>query len=119
MSKTILIADDNKVNQMVARLMLEREGYLVHIASTGKAAIELLKEQQIDLILMDVHMPDMDGHEATLAIRASGNQVPVLAITGGDSAPEIQACLDSGMNGVIGKPFIIEELQNKIAAYLA
>ena len=118
MTRTILIADDNKVNQMVAKLMLEREGYVVSIADTGKIAIESLINQTIDMILMDVHMPDMDGHEATRTIRASGNQVPILAITGGDTDSELQECINSGMNDFIIKPFEYEEFHQKIKKYL-
>lgn len=115
---TVLIADDNKINQLVAKLMVERNGYDVLLAENGAVALELAATGKADMVLMDVHMPIMDGLEATREIRNSGNTIPILAITGSYSEEEIHACLDVGMNGIVSKPFNDEELKKTLATYL-
>lgn len=114
----ILIVDDNKINQKVTAIMLKRLGYEVESVYSGEEAIQQVIELHIDLILMDMYMPGMDGTVATEKIRASGNPVPILAITGASSQEELDQCLRSGMNDTVQKPFVPEELEKKIAYWL-
>ncbi|MBW1870390.1 MAG: response regulator [Deltaproteobacteria bacterium] len=106
-SVRILLAEDNPVNQKLAKMMLTKAGYQVEVANNGKEAVEkyTASPKDFDLIFMDVQMPEMDGLEATKAIRQGGfNSIPIVAITahamGGDRAK----CLEAGMNDYITKP---------------
>ncbi len=118
----ILLAEDNAVNQQLARAILEKAGHRVVIANTGQKAVQLWKEQSFDLILMDVQMPDMDGFEATAAIREEENQsgahTAIIAMTahamGGDRA----RCLDAGMDNYIAKPIYAQALLDLVAQYV-
>jgi CheY-like chemotaxis protein len=104
----ILLAEDNPVNQRVAQLMLKRFGYSIDIASNGKEAVEALERQPYDLVFMDLHMPEMDGLQATRAIRRRhGASAPphIVAMTAAATDEDRTACLDSGMNDYITKPF--------------
>jgi CheY-like chemotaxis protein len=87
--------------------VLERAGHSVQLASGGAEAIELLTRSKVDLVLMDVRMPEMSGFEAARRIRSMAGpvaQVPILAVTADVLPEKIQACLDAGMNGYISKP---------------
>jgi signal transduction histidine kinase/DNA-binding response OmpR family regulator len=116
----ILLTEDNAVNQLVARLILEKAGHHVVIAETGKHAVLLLEEQSFDLILMDVQMPDMDGFEATIAIREreklTGTHTPIIAMTAHAMAGDRGRCLEAGMDNYITKPIraaLLLELVNE------
>jgi signal transduction histidine kinase/DNA-binding response OmpR family regulator len=102
----ILLAEDNKINQMVATGLLKVEGFETTVADNGKIALELLKKQPFDLILMDVQMPEMDGYEATRAIRADERfkHIPILAMTANAMTGDREASLEAGMNDHIAKP---------------
>ncbi len=111
----ILLAEDNKLNVLVAKEELADAipGVVVEVAANGQVAMEMLRTNDYDLILMDVQMPVMDGYEATRAIRAmpSGkSRMPILAMTANVMQAEVQQCLDAGMNGFVPKPFKQEEL---------
>ena len=106
----ILLVEDNKVNQLLANLMLKRLGYQVDFANDGLEAVQAVQDQSYDLILMDVRMPKMDGLAATRLIRKSMNQVRIVAITADARPEDRQACLDAGMNDFIAKPVDIQEL---------
>ncbi len=110
----ILLAEDNPVNQTVAIRMLERHGHKVVSVSDGLQAVRKLDETRFDLVLMDVQMPNMDGIEATLAIRArerrSGRRVPIIAMTAHAMKGDAERCRDAGMDGYISKPVRAEEL---------
>ncbi len=110
----ILVAEDNLVNQQIVRNVLSKEGYHVTLAAHGKEAIELLRQNSIDLILMDVQMPEMDGFEATAAIRArereTGGHVPILAITAHARVDDRERCLACGMDGYLSKPLRAKDL---------
>lgn len=115
----ILLADDNDFNQMVAQdtLMTLYKSVTVVAAMNGKEAVNKLAAEDFDVVLMDVNMPEMDGHEATRAIRqlaAPKNNVPIIAMTANVEKFEIDKCKESGMNDYISKPFDPEALRQKI-----
>ncbi|MEQ8832026.1 MAG: ATP-binding protein [Alphaproteobacteria bacterium] len=103
----ILIAEDNSVNQMIIRSMLEMDGHEVTIAKDGRVAVDLVSKQKFDLVLMDVQMPNMDGVEATVAIRKGGltaHELPILALTANAFAEQRARYLSAGMQDVVTKP---------------
>jgi PAS domain S-box-containing protein len=113
-SRRILLAEDNHVNQILAVRLLERRGHRVVVAQNGREAVELLDKDQFDLVLMDVQMPEMDGFEATAAIRQkeerSGRRTRILAMTARAMKGDEERCLSAGMDGYIAKPIHAEEL---------
>jgi CheY-like chemotaxis protein len=104
----ILLAEDNAVNQRVARAILEKAGHTVIVAYNGENALSMWENQPFDLILMDVQMPDIDGFEATARIRArekeSGAHIPIIAMTAHAMTGDRERCLDAGMDDYISKP---------------
>lgn len=110
---SVLLAEDNLVNQKVAVGMLGKRGHQVVAVENGQMAIEAAAAQMFDVILMDVQMPVMGGLEAARAIRAMAGpngRVPIIAVTAAASRSDNQACLDAGMNDFITKPFIPNHL---------
>jgi len=105
----ILLAEDNPVNQRLASKILEKRGHRVSVAATGTGALERVKQEEFDLILMDVQMPDMDGLEVTTLIREwekqSGHRTPIIAVTAHSMQGDRERCLAAGMDGYITKPF--------------
>ena len=114
----ILLAEDNPVNQTLASRILEKLGHNVQVVNNGKEAIEQIQAEDFDLVLMDVQMPEMDGLEATMAIRASeantGKHIPIVAMTAHAMKGDRERCLNSGMDGYLSKPIRIEELKSAI-----
>jgi len=107
----ILIADDNTVNQMVAQKMLKRLGYRADVAANGIEVLQALERQTYDVILMDVLMPEMDGLEATKAIRQRWSDGPkIIAMTASALMGDHEKCIAAGMDGYISKPTTIEDL---------
>ncbi|MCP4547738.1 MAG: response regulator [bacterium] len=102
----ILVAEDNLVNQKVITRMLEKKGYEITIASDGVVALKLTEEQDFDLILMDCHMPNMNGYEATrkIRLRDGHNSIPILALTANAVNEARDSCLRAGMDDFISKP---------------
>jgi len=102
----ILVAEDNLINQQVVREFLNLSGISVEIANNGEEALALLKNGVFDAVLMDVHMPKMDGFEATKRIRSQAGfaELPVIALTAGVTQEERERCKTSGMNDFIAKP---------------
>jgi two-component system sensor histidine kinase/response regulator len=104
----ILLTEDNAVNQMLARSLLEKRGHAVSIAGNGREALAILAKQTFDLVLMDVQMPEMGGLEATAAIRerekATGSRVPIIAMTAHAMRGDRDRCLEAGMDAYISKP---------------
>jgi len=117
---TVLIADDNPVNRRLASKILEKAGCAVEFAENGKEAVEKFSAQsdRIDLILMDIHMPDMDGMTACEKIRAQGYTVPIIAMTADVLADDRQACLAAGMNDCLVKPYKKEDLILKLKQWV-
>ena len=110
----ILLVEDNPVNQLLASRILQKRGHVVVLAGDGKSAVEIVRQQSFDLVLMDVQMPEMDGLEATTAIReherASGKHVPIIAMTAHALVGDKERCLEAGMDGYLSKPMQPEEL---------
>lgn len=117
-SIAVLVIDDNKVNQRVAALTIQKWNAKVDVADNAKAAYEKLSEKKFDLILMDVTMPDIDGFEATKHIRrkmaAPVNKIPIIAMTASALIGDREKCIAVGMNEYVSKPFNPEELYDKI-----
>ncbi len=117
----ILIAEDNRINQMVAKSMVERSGYHAHVVGTGGEAVEAVMAGAYDLVLMDVQMPDMNGFEATNRIREvegrTGKHIPVVAMTAHALKDDRQACLDAGMDDYVSKPVRPWELERVIGRF--
>jgi CheY-like chemotaxis protein len=105
-SRRVLLVEDNKVNQLVARSLLEKRGHQVRVADNGRDAVTAVQEEVFDLILMDVQMPVLDGIEATRAIRAlpEGSAVPIVALTAHAVGDERRRCEEAGMEGFLTKP---------------
>ncbi|WP_449234507.1 ATP-binding protein [Azospirillum doebereinerae] len=109
----ILLVEDDSVNQVLTRTILERAGYTVAIAGDGAQAVEKIRRDRFDLVLMDAHLPVLDGVSATRAIRALGGgyaRIPIWALTGSVIEQDIQNCLSAGMNGHLAKPFLPKDL---------
>jgi len=108
----ILVAEDNPVNRKVASRLLERMGHQVDAAWDGQQAVVAVEQIEYDLVLMDCQMPNMDGYEATRAIRrlARGRRLPIVAMTANALAHDRQRCLDAGMDGFLAKPVSTQHL---------
>lgn len=113
----ILLAEDNAINALLTRTLLEAEGHTVDTVEDGALAVEAMKTANYDLIFMDMRMPNMDGLEATRKIRALpnvGRALPIIALTANAFDDDRNACFDSGMNDFMTKPVSAEELSEKV-----
>ncbi len=114
----VLLAEDNAINQVIAVELLKREGHAVAVANNGAEALEVLGRERFDLVLMDVQMPEMDGLEATAALRAregqTGRHTPVIALTAHAMKGDRERCLAAGMDGYVTKPIQPAELRRAI-----
>jgi len=119
----VLLAEDNPVNQEVASAMLQRVGVSMKIANNGQEAVDLLREESFDLVLMDCQMPIMDGFEATASIRQrEANMglpaIPIIALTANAISGDREHCLAQGMDDYLSKPFAQEQLHELLARWL-
>ncbi len=116
----VLLAEDNAVNQHLARRLLEKDGHTVTVAANGREALALTEQQNFDLVLMDVQMPEVDGFEATAALReqeqSTGEHLPVIAMTAHAMKGYEERCLQAGMDGYVAKPIQAGRLFSVIAA---
>jgi signal transduction histidine kinase/CheY-like chemotaxis protein/tetratricopeptide (TPR) repeat protein len=117
--KNILLVEDNKINQMITQKMLERKGISCVIIDNGEEAIENVKTNNYDLILMDVHLPGINGTEATTEIRKFNNTVPIIALTAISLNENREMLLSYGMNEVITKPFEPEHFYTVVTKFLS
>lgn len=118
--KRILLAEDNAINALLTRTLLEAEGHTVETVEDGVLAVEAMKSQSYDLIFMDMRMPNMDGLEATRKIRALPNvtkELPIIALTANAFDDDRNACFDSGMNDFMTKPVSAEELTQMVRTW--
>ena len=119
----VLLVEDNELNSEISQIQLEDYGMKVTLAKDGKEAVDLFtdnKEGTFDVILMDIMMPNMNGYEATKAIRNNpgrpdGKTIPIIAMTANTFVEDVQASLDCGMNGHLSKPIEIEEVAYTIS----
>ncbi|RUT78859.1 response regulator [Ancylomarina longa] len=109
---SILLVEDNKLNQTVVKFTLKRFGYNIDVANNGIEAIEKYKEGNYDFILMDIMMPEMDGMEASKTIRSleTNSRIPIIALTADTMIANEEKCIQNGMDGHIAKPFEIDNL---------
>lgn len=117
----ILVAEDDEINQEVARCLLEDVGFVIDMADDGLQAIELAKQKDYALILMDMQMPNVNGVDASIAIRngqSRNHSTPILAMTANAFAEDRSICLEAGMNDHIAKPVIPEHLYATILKWL-
>ncbi len=115
----ILVVEDNLLGRKLTAFLLQKWGFHFDACANGKLAVENLKLTNYDLILMDVQMPEMDGHETTKYIRSKLKLgLPIIAMTSHASEEERKKCLMSGMNDYISKPIVEEELYNLTVNYL-
>ncbi len=116
--KHFLVVDDNAINLMITKRILESKKAKVMITENGIEAIEKVKTNTFDAILMDIHMPNMNGYSATEKIREFNKSIPVIALTAVTLDDNKDKILNSGMNGVITKPFVMESFFNEIKNFL-
>lgn len=118
----ILLAEDNAVNRTLAMRLLEKRGYSVSVAENGREALEAIEKENFGLILMDIQMPEMDGFEATTAIRAkedgTDRHIPIVAMTAHALKGDEERCLNSGMDAYVSKPIRSAQLYETIERLL-
>lgn len=121
LSASILVVDDNEINRILASKVLTKWGVKVDFAENGKIAVDKVQESKYDLILMDLHMPVMDGMDASRAIRSLGAEyakLPIVALTASIFAHELETITECGMDGYVIKPFMPNDLYVKISTLL-
>jgi CheY-like chemotaxis protein len=114
----ILLVEDNRINQKIATRLLQSQGHRVITAENGREGVERFREGGFDLILMDVQMPELDGWEATRAIRgleaATGSHISIIAMTAHAMKGDREKCLEAGMDGYVSKPITLADLRQAI-----
>ena len=120
-NKNILVVEDVLTNQIIANELLTQAGLNVEIANNGKEAVKMAKEQQYDIIVMDIQMPVMDGYTATEIIRQNSNhqKTPIIAMTANAMKEDKEKCLSAGMNGHIAKPLDIDQVVVELEKYFS
>lgn len=122
-SLAVLLVEDNEINRKVAHAFLSRGGHRVTTCDSGREALRLIAEQQFDVILMDIHMPEMDGMETTRRIRALEDpqkaRTPIVALTANYSPEEVAAYTAAGVAGIVRKPLRMEAIEAALAPLLA
>jgi CheY-like chemotaxis protein len=119
----ILLVEDNLINQQVALGILQIQGYSVTVVNNGREALDARAQGDFDLILMDCHMPEMDGFEATMEIRereqsSIGKRVPIIAVTANAMAQDREECLNAGMDDHLSKPFSMQTMQDMLDRWM-
>lgn len=117
---SLLVVEDNKINQLLAMTLLRKAGHDVEIAANGKEGVEALRNQNFDVVLMDMQMPEMDGLEATREIRSFPDErarTPIIAMTANALASDQKRCLEAGMDDYLAKPIDPKALHEKLAIW--
>ncbi|MGO9270685.1 MAG: response regulator [Terriglobia bacterium] len=118
----VLLAEDNAVNQKLAARLLEKHGHRVTVTANGREALTALDQENFDVVLMDVQMPEMNGFEATSAIRKkesrTGSHIPIIALTAHAMTGDRERCLAAGMDGYVSKPIHAKEMFGAIETLL-
>lgn len=118
MQGNILLAEDNLVNQEVAKAMLAKLGFKVDIANDGQQALDFINKQRYDIILMDCQMPVMDGFEATTQIRKQyGHTIPIVALTANATEDDRNHCIEAGMDDFLSKPYTLNQLNEVLTKW--
>ncbi|HSG50687.1 MAG TPA: response regulator, partial [Rheinheimera sp.] len=119
-SSCILLVEDNYFNQALAQIILQRLGYTVATATSGEQALEILQQQHVDLVLMDIEMPGINGYQTTQQLRALAQfkTLPVIAMTAHQSEDIRQHCLQAGMDDLISKPIAADTLASRLQQWL-
>jgi two-component system, sensor histidine kinase and response regulator len=112
---SVLLVDDDPRMQVLGRKVLERQGYRVVVAADGGEAAAAAELERFDVVLMDLEMPRVDGHEAMLRIKARQPAVPVVAVTAYAMAGDSERCLEEGFDDYISKPYEIAQLRSLVA----
>jgi len=112
----LLVAEDNLVNQKLIQRLLERRGHSVCVVSNGVEALDRLAREQFDALFLDLQMPELDGMETCRKIRASGSQLPIVALTAHAMSGDRERCLSAGMDGYLSKPIQVAELAASLQA---
>jgi len=112
--KNVLVVEDNKINQMITKKILEKNKMVCQVADNGTEAVALVKENDFDIVLMDIHMPGISGIEATQKIRGFNKELPVIALTAVTIDENLDEFFRVGFNEIIPKPFKPEEFFEKI-----
>ncbi|MBK8046806.1 MAG: response regulator [Anaerolineales bacterium] len=119
----MLLAEDNPINQKLAKLILHKQGYHVTVVGNGRAALAALETQPVDLVLMDIQMPEMSGIDATQTLRrlevGTDRHLPIIAMTAHAMKGDAEACLAAGMDDYIAKPVQAQELYRVIERVMA
>ena len=118
----VLIAEDNAINQLLVLKLLQRHSYQTTVAENGRVALDKYQQEDFDIILMDLQMPEMDGYEATINIRnleSNKSNVPIVAMTAHTITGDYEKCMAIGINDYISKPFHPDELYEKIRLLVA
>ena len=115
--KTVLLVEDNKINQMITKKMVENKGMICTIIDNGEDAIIAMQKNKFDMVLMDVHLPGINGTEATAEIRKFDDITPIIALTAISLNENREMLLSFGMNDVVTKPFAPEHFYNVISSY--
>ncbi|MEP2936309.1 MAG: response regulator [Gilvibacter sp.] len=114
--KRILIVEDNRINQIVTKKILEKDAVTCTLAENGNQAISMIKKEAFDLVLMDINMPEKDGLEATKEIRIFNKTIPIIALTAVEIEEVRYSIFEAGMNGIIVKPYDITQFKHVILA---
>ncbi len=118
----VLVVDDDLAHQKLMRLISDHLRIDVHLATTSSEALNLLRHESFDIILMDWRMPVTDGLKCTLQIRelqeAQGHRVPIIAVTAHALTGDRERCLEAGMDDYLSKPFTLDQLQDKIQEWV-
>lgn len=116
----ILVVEDNKINQMVTKKIIQRNGHSCKMADNGIEALALVQSESFDIILMDINMPGLNGYETTRKMRELGIHTPVIALTAYDKKEVTSEAVTAGINDVIVKPFepalLFEMMQRQLQA---
>jgi len=114
----VLLAEDNPINRRVAEMLLQKKGHSTALASNGREALERIRAEHFDIVLMDVQMPDLDGYAATAAIRkleaTNGGHLPIIGVTAHAMDGDRERCLAAGMDGYVAKPILPKLLYGEI-----
>ena len=123
MGKNILCIEDNPDNMLLLRRVLESSGYCLFLAKNGLEGIAIAEREKVDLILLDINLPDIDGYEVTRRLRASQKQalatIPIIVISANALKGDAQKALSAGCDLYMTKPIDIHELTNQVKSYLS